>query len=129
MRKCKEEQILSEKNQNIGNNKPVSLMMLVWPIFIESIFTMLVQNVDQYMVCDYSDNAVAAIGNANQILNLLLIMFTIISMSTTILVSQYIGSNRRDKLSTIYTLSIFINLAFSLIITLIIQVSLHVPPR
>jgi putative MATE family efflux protein len=100
--------------------KPVSLSKLVWPIFIESIFTMMMGYVDQYMVSDYSSNAVAAIGNANQILNLLLIMFTIISMSTTILVSQYIGSNNRQKLSTIYTLSIFINLVFSIIIMFIV---------
>lgn len=113
---------MKNRKENYAPDRPVSIMKLVWPIFIESIFTMMVGNIDQYMVSDYSNNAVAAIGNANQIMNLLLIMFTIISMSTTILVSQYIGSNRRDKLSTIYTLSIFINLAFSIIIILIILI-------
>lgn len=110
---------IPKKNSHKSKNT-TPLMKLVWPIFIELILTMLVGNVDQYMVSDYSKDAVAAIGNANQIINLLLIMFTVISMSTTILVSQYIGSNNRSKLSTIYTLSIFINLVFSTIITLII---------
>jgi putative MATE family efflux protein len=117
------------KNRITGNKskeitasagKPVSLMKLVWPIFIELILTMLVGNVDQYMVSDYSENAVAAIGNANQIINLLVIMFTIISMSTTIVVSQYIGSNSKHKLSIIYTLSVFVSLVFSSIIIMII---------
>ena len=100
--------------------KNESLIKLVWPVFIEMTLTMMVGNVDQYMVKSYSENAVGAIGNANQIINLLLIMFTIISMSTTILVSQYIGSNNRQKLSVIYTLSIAVNLIFSIVISLII---------
>lgn len=94
-----------------------SLTKLAWPIFIELIFTMLIGNIDQYMVSSYSQNAVAAIGNANQILNLLLILFNIVSTSTTILVSQYIGSNNKHKVSIIYTLSIFVNLMFSIFIT------------
>jgi putative MATE family efflux protein len=93
---------------------------LVWPIFIENILTMMVGNIDQYMVKSYSENAVGAIGNANQIINLLLIMFTIISMSTTILVSQYIGSNNKQKLSIIYTLSIIVNLVFSIVISMVV---------
>jgi putative MATE family efflux protein len=96
------------------------MFRLVAPIFVELILTMLVGNVDQYMVSDYSENAVAAIGNANQIINLLLIMFTIISMATTILVAQYIGSGNREKLSTLYTLSVLINMVFSAVITIII---------
>lgn len=104
----------------LQNDRKESLIKLVWPIFIEMTLTMMVGNVDQYMVKSYSENAVGAIGNANQIINLLLIMFTIISMSTTILVSQYIGSNNKQKLSVIYTLSIVVNLIFSLVISLIV---------
>ncbi len=100
--------------------KNESLVKLVWPVFIEMTLTMMVGNVDQYMVKSYSENAVGAIGNANQIINLLLIMFTVISMSTTILVSQYIGSKQKQKLSVIYTLSIAVNLIFSIIISLIV---------
>ncbi len=115
--KSKSEQAFVNKEVSINKE---SLVKLVWPIFIENILTMMVGNIDQYMVKSYSENAVGAIGNANQIINLLLIMFTIISMSTTILVSQYIGSNNKQKLSIIYTLSIVVNLLFSLIISLII---------
>lgn len=101
-------------------DRPASIFKLVWPIFIEMILTMLVGNVDQYMVASYSQNSVAAIGNANQILNLLLILFTLVSTATTILVSQYIGSNNKQKVSVIYTLSFFVIIVFSAIITIII---------
>lgn len=111
--------ILKSSSQEPGIQNE-SLVKLVWPIFIENILTMMVGNIDQYMVKSYSENAVGAIGNANQIINLLLIMFTIISMSTTILVSQYIGSNNKQKLSIIYTLSIIVNLVFSIVISLVV---------
>ncbi len=107
------------KKENVFNQSE-SMFRLVWPIFIEMILTMMVGSMDQYMVKNYSENAVGAIGNANQILNLLLIMFSIISMSTTILVAQYIGSNNRKKLSVLYTLSITVNLVISLVISIII---------
>lgn len=114
----------NKKRINTSNElevqKKESLFKLVWPVFIEMTLTMMVGYVDQYMVKTYSENAVGAIGNANQIINLLLIMFTVISMSTTILVSQYIGSNNKQKLSVIYTLSIIVNLIFSVVISLII---------
>lgn len=101
-------------------NTQISMLKLTWPIFIELTLTMLVGNVNQYMITSYSENAVGAIGNANQIINMLLILFSIISMSTTILVSQYIGSNNKEKLSIIYTLSIFVNMIFSVFIALVI---------
>ena len=116
------------------SEQAVSLAKLVWPIFIEMILTMLVGNIDQYMVSSYSQNSVAAIGNANQILNLLLITFNIVSTSTTILVSQYIGSNNKHKVSITYTLSLFVNFIFSTFIMILILVStdsiftfMHVP--
>lgn len=105
-----------------ASTKPVSMFHLTWPIFIELILTMLVGNIDQYMVTSYSENAVGAIGNANQIINLLLITFNIIGTSTTILVSQYIGSKNREKLSIIYTLSILVNLVLSGIIIFVILI-------
>ena len=108
-----------DKNKR-NNNKENSMFHLTWPIFLQSILTMLVGNVDQYMISSYSENAVGAISNANQIINLLLISFSIISVATTILVSQYIGAKNTEKLSTIYSLSLAVNLIFSLAIAAVI---------
>lgn len=110
---------LGSKPKTLSSNND-SISRLVFPIFIEMLLTMLVGNLDQYMVKTFDENAVGAIGNANQIMNLLLIMFMVISMSTTILSAQYIGSDNRDKLPTIYTLSIFVNLIFSAIISFVV---------
>lgn len=96
------------------------VMKLTWPIFIELLLQMLVGNVDQIMVGRYSQMSVGAIGNANQIMNLLIISFSVICMATTILVSLYVGSGDKKRLPQIYTVSLFVNLVFSLIIGLIL---------
>lgn len=58
----------------------MSLFHYTWPIFIELLLQMLVGNVDQMMMSQVSQNAVAAIGNANQIVNVLIITFSVISL-------------------------------------------------
>lgn len=104
-------------SQSIDINKNNLLFMLTWPIFIELVLQMLVGNVDQIMMSQYSDNAVAAIGNVNTIMNFVTITFSIVTMAITIMVTQYLGSKNREKISEIYTVGIFANLVFSLIIS------------
>lgn len=98
------------------NNKGL-LFKLTWPIFIELVLQMLVGNVDQMMMSQYSENAVAAIGNVNTIMNFVTITFSIVTMAITIMVTQYLGSKNKEKVSEIYTVGIFINLIFSVLIS------------
>ena len=50
----------------------LSIWTLSWPIFIEVFLQLLVGNIDQVMMSHYSPQAVAAVANANQILNIFL---------------------------------------------------------
>ena len=95
-------------------DKRLSILALTWPIFIELMLQLLVNNIDQFMLSRVSDNAVAAVGNVNQIMNVLVITFSVITMATTILVSQYLGAKDYSKVSETYTVSIFTNLIFGL---------------
>lgn len=103
-------------------NKKNSLFYITWPIFVELVLQILVSNVDQIMISRVSENAVAAIGNVNQIMNVLVITFSVITMAATILISQYLGSQRYDKISEIYSVAVYSNLAFSIIISLLLLV-------
>ena len=85
--------------------RPSYLLKLTWPVFVELILQMLVGNIDQFMVGQYSQLAVGAIGNANQILNVLIITFSVISTAAMILISQYRGANDQQKVHQLYTLS------------------------
>ena len=55
-----------------------NVLRLTWPIFIELLLQMLVGNADQIMVGWVDPNGVGAIGNANQVTNLLLLVFSVI---------------------------------------------------
>ena len=101
-------------------NKKTSLFILTWPIFIELVLQILVNNVDQLMISRVSENAVAAIGNVNQIISVLVITFSVVTMSTTILVAQYLGSNNKRRVSEVYSVAVFLNLGFSIAISLIL---------
>ena len=83
--------------------QPSYLLKLTWPVFVELILQMLVGNMDQFMVGQYSQLSVGAIGNANQILNVLIITFSVISTAAMILISQYLGANdRAESASAVY---------------------------
>lgn len=101
-------------------NKKTSLFILTWPIFIEMVLQMLVSNVDQIMISRVSEGAVAAIGNVNQIMNVLLITFSVVTMATTILVAQYLGSDNQKRVSEVYSVAVFSNLIFSVVIGFIL---------
>lgn len=63
------------------------ILSLSWPIFVELLLQMLVGNADQIMVGWRDPNGVGAIGNANQITNLLLLVFSVVCTAAMILVS------------------------------------------
>ena len=94
-----------------------SLLKMTWPVFIELLLQMLVGNIDQIMLSHYNETAVAAVGNANQIMNTLILTFTVISLAATILLSQYLGARQFGKVRQIYTLAAGLNLVLSLVIT------------
>ena len=65
------------------------------PIFAELLLQLLVGNVDQMMISRHSQAGVAAIGNGNQIINIIIILLSSMSAAATIMLSQYIGA--RDE--------------------------------
>lgn len=101
------------------NTKTVFKMSI--PIFIEMFLQLLVGNIDQVMVSQYSQGSVAAIGNSNQIINIVIIFLNVMCIATTILVSQYIGSGKREQVSEVCTVSVSFIVFISLIISTILM--------
>lgn len=93
------------------------LVKLVGPIFIEALLMMLLGATDTFMLSRHSDNSVAAAGLDNQILNLVFLIFQVISIATSILCSQYIGAGKRDKFVETVGVSLVLNLVAGLFIS------------
>ncbi|MDO5425992.1 MAG: MATE family efflux transporter [Eubacteriales bacterium] len=70
------------------------------PMLIGNIAQQLYNTVDSIVVGKYvGDNALAAVGSASPILNLMLVLFMGISVGAGIMVSQYFGAQEREELS------------------------------
>jgi len=70
------------------------------PMLIGNIAQQLYNTVDSIIVGRYvGDNALAAVGSAGPILNLLLVLFVGISVGAGIMVSQFFGAKDREELS------------------------------
>ena len=98
-------------------NLSKQLTSLAGPIFIETLLVMMLGAVDTFMLSRYSDNSVAAVGVVNQIMNLVFLLFEVISLGTSILCSQYIGAKRRDKVIQVVGISLIFNLFSGLLLS------------
>lgn len=106
-----------------GNSDTVankSILSLAWPIFFQLLLGVSLGYIDTIMLSNYSNTAVGAIGNANTVLGFLALAFSVISSATGIMVSQYLGAGKKDKMNRIYTLAVFFNLSLSVIISIVI---------
>ncbi len=80
---------------------PVSqIIRFTIPMLLGNFAQQLYNTVDSIIVGRFvGDNALAAVGSAGPILNLMLVLFIGISVGASILVSQYFGARQRENLS------------------------------
>lgn len=76
------------------------IVIFTVPMLIGNIAQQLYNTVDSVVVGQFvGDNALAAVGSAGPILNLLIVLFVGISVGAGIMVSQYLGARNREALS------------------------------
>lgn len=96
------------------------------PMLIGNVAQQLYNTVDSIVVGKYvGDNALAAVGSASPIFNLLLVLFVGISMGAGIMVSQYYGSHDRENLSKTIGSSITLTAAASILLMIVGTVAIR----
>ncbi|QTL97622.1 MATE family efflux transporter [Iocasia frigidifontis] len=95
------------------------LHQLAIPIFIETLLFMLLGVADIFMLSQFDDKAAGAIGAANQVINILNLIFVIISAGTAVLVAQNVGAKRREDVERVSSVSLVMNLAIGLLVSVI----------
>ena len=105
------------KKKAIVIDEKTPLLFLAGPIFIELLLNTMLNNVDMIMLSHYDDYAVGAVGNANTIMFMMNILFNVIATATSVVVAQYLGAKRHDKMNMIYTLAIVVNLVIGLVLS------------
>ncbi|WP_342501290.1 MATE family efflux transporter [Bacillus sp. FSL W7-1582] len=111
-----------QKVQAKSEKSHPSLFALTWPIFIEISLYMLMGSADTLMLSQYSDNSVAAVGVSNQLLNLLIVMFSFITTGTTIVIAQLLGAGRNQEATLVAYVSLGTNFLISFVISLLMFV-------
>lgn len=99
---------------NNGINLKKQLNRLVIPILIETLLTFMLGGIDTFMLSQHSDDAVAAVGMDNQILQLVFLLFTIINAGTSVLCSQYFGARLHERFVTVSGVALLMNVVTGL---------------
>lgn len=96
------------------------ILLFAVPMLIGNIAQQLYNTVDSVVVGRYvGDNALAAVGSAGPILNLLIVLFVGISMGASIMVSQYFGARDRKSLSHTIGNCIVLTIIASIIVAIL----------
>lgn len=96
-----------------------SIAMFSIPMLIGNVAQQLYSTVDSIVVGHYvGDNALAAVGSATPLFNMLLVLFVGISAGVGIMVSQYFGAKSREELSKTIGTSITLTAIISLFMML-----------
>lgn len=95
--------------------------MLSLPIFAELLLQLLVGNIDQLMISKLGSAAVAAVGNGNQVMAVVIFVLETTSAATTILLTQNLGAQSgEDSCNEVATVGLSVSALFSILIGLIL---------
>ena len=96
------------------------IILFTVPMLLGNIAQQLYNTVDSIIVGKFvGDNALAAVGSAGPILNLMFVLFMGISVGASIMVSQYFGARQREELSKSIGSCIILTAIASLIIMIV----------
>lgn len=102
-----------------GFNKiDIGLFALSWPILVENLIRISLNSIDVFMLSGYSEKAVAAAGLTNQFVFFLQLLYLMVASGASILISQYLGAQRKNEAGTIGMASIMLSLLFGAVLSL-----------
>ena len=98
----------------------LGLKDLAWPIFVENFLAKAMGMVNIYLISLYSEEAVAAIGVSNQLVNFIQMLFFFVTLGMTVVVSQNLGAGQRERAQSAAGVAVFLNLVIGLSAGLIV---------
>ena len=96
--------------------KNAGVVKLAIPVFLELILSVAMGYVNQFLLSGLP-LASNAVGQSNQVLNIFVVSFSVLSTSSLILISQLLGQKKEGEVEKIYSLSFFLNLIIGILIS------------
>jgi len=85
------------------------LLPLAWPIFVEQLLHVRTGVIDTFMVSHTSDRAVSALGSANQIIIFFIVLFGVVGIGTSVVVTHHLGGGGRAEADRMAATAIGVN--------------------
>jgi Na+-driven multidrug efflux pump len=114
----------------------VPLIQLAWPLLVENILRTSLMSIDTLMLSHFSSDAVAAMSVATQFAFVIQLLYTMVSIGSSVLITQHLGAGERAK-AGLYgvgslTLMVAVSIALSVVVavggTLVVAVYRLDPP-
>ncbi|MBO4319221.1 MAG: MATE family efflux transporter [Treponema sp.] len=109
---------MDEKKASRG---ALPMLQLTLPLAVEQFLRILVSSIDTLMLSSYSEKAVAAVGMMSQYVFFIHILFNVISIGASIVLSQYLGAKKSEgELNSISKASAMMITGAALVMTAIV---------
>jgi putative MATE family efflux protein len=95
----------------------IPVVELVWPLFVENILRTSLMSVDTLMLSRFSQKALAAMSLVNQFAFFILLVYTMVSIGASILISQNLGAQRRSEAGLVGVGTLVLISGFSLVLS------------
>ena len=92
-----------------------AIVRLAVPVFLELILSVAMGYVNQFLLASVP-LASNAVGQSNQITNIFVVSFSVLSGSSLILLTQLFGSKKYDEANKVYSLSFYLNLLIGVLV-------------
>ena len=99
--------------------RKLTLPGLAAPIFVENFLNKLLTMVNVYLLSRLSQDAVAAIGVANQFLNFITMAFSFVTFGVAVVIAQNRGAGKADRVRQGYHCGMRIEFAYGILLTVI----------
>lgn len=113
-----ETNVLTKGPKVILNRAALPMFALTLPIVFEQIFRVLISSIDTIMLSTYSQQSVAAVGMVSQYIFFIQILFNVICIGTSIVLSQYLGANRSEDVKHVAQGSAVMTLVVAVVIAI-----------
>ena len=100
--------------------RKLTLPGLAAPIFVENFLNKLLTMVNVYLLSRLSQDAVAAIGVANQFLNFITMAFSFVTFGVAVVIAQTRGAGDEKRASEAATAAVVANVVFGLTVGLLL---------
>ena len=93
------------------------ILSITSAIFLEILLHILMGNADTLMISHYSDQAVAAVGVANQFVFFVIVILGFVAQGAAVVIAQWVGAKEQKKARETAVTAIVLNLIFGLFIS------------